>query len=75
MEACKQCKFYKPVPFSKTICTRIPNIRPNTSKVDYFVIPVAFKICKGYFFEHKDSDLYKTKDDLLSADPSGGWDL
>jgi hypothetical protein len=36
--------------------------------VKYFELPLAFKICKGYFFEHKDSDLYKTKDDSLSGE-------
>jgi hypothetical protein len=68
MDQCKQCKFYSGVPFSKSVCKRIPDIKLHTSKVKYFEIPAAFKICKGYFFEHKDSDLYKTKDDSLSGE-------
>jgi hypothetical protein len=68
METCKQCKFYKPGLFTKPTCTRIPNIALRSAKVSYFEIPAAFKICKWYFFEHKDSDLYKTKDDSLSGE-------
>jgi hypothetical protein len=70
MDQCSKCKFYKGgiVPFSKTVCTKIPNVRPHATRVKYFELPLAFKICKGYFFEHKDSDLYKTKDDSLSGE-------
>lgn len=34
-------------------------------KMSFFDIPDAQKICKGYFFEHKHSDLYRSSDESL----------
>ena len=68
MDKCTSCKFYTSVPFWKPTCRKLPDIRLDTHKVKYFELPAAFKICKGYFYEHKDSDLYKTKDDSLCGE-------
>lgn len=65
---CKKCKFYEKPFIGKPICTRISNIRfsPPPPKNLPFKVPEAFKICKGYFFEHSKDDLFKTADDALS---------
>ena len=69
MNQCYRCKFYT-VPFlGKPTCTRISNVRHVDKKNVPFRVPVAFKICKGYFFEHSKDDLYRSLDDALSDDP------
>jgi hypothetical protein len=38
--------------------------------MEKFNMVVSQRICKGYFFEHKDSDLYVSKDASLSSEQS-----
>lgn len=66
---CSKCLFYNKPFFGKAKCKRIPNYNFQKRKMSFFDIPDAQKICKGYFFEHKDSDLYRTSDESLSNEP------
>lgn len=54
---CETCvHYYKVVPFSKPVCRRFSNIELKTKKNKPFKIHEAYKICKGYFYEHKNSN-------------------
>lgn len=66
---CSKCLFYTKTFLSKPKCARISNYNIRTRKMALFKIDEAQKICKGSFFEHKDSDLYKTSDDALCDEP------
>lgn len=66
---CSKCIFYTKPFLSKPKCTRISNYNFQKRKMALFDIPDAQKICKGYFFEHKDSMLYRTSDEALSNEP------
>ena len=56
MDICKTCKFYKSPLMKSPTCTRISDISLITKKNKPMSIPVAFKICKGYFYEKKRDD-------------------
>lgn len=51
MEKCHHCKFYVQHFLGKPTCSRISNVSLVSKKNVPFKVPVAFKICKGYFFE------------------------
>lgn len=55
MDLCKTCKFYT-TPFFKPKCNRISNFHVVKKKNIPFTLEESFKICKGYFFEKKNSD-------------------
>lgn len=61
---CAKCKFYtRPFLVGPPVCTRIGNKgKPPFKVVD------AYKICKGYFFEHE-NELFRFSDDALSDEP------
>jgi hypothetical protein len=64
---CEKCIFYLHNIHGKQ-CTKIRNY--NVQKKKTYKVDLSFgqKVCKGYFFEHKDSDLYSTKDASLSGE-------
>lgn len=59
---CTNCKFYT---WGRK-CNRISNVDLRTKKNKPYKAKDAYKICKGYFFEH---DLFSCADDALSASP------
>lgn len=61
---CEKCIFYTKPLIGGAKCGKISN-HPKSKSMP---LSIAKKICKGYFFEHKDSDLYSTKDASLSAE-------
>ena len=67
---CEKCIFYTKGFWSAPRCTRISNYNIAKKKMEKFNMVVSQRICKGYFFEHKDSDLYLTKDASLSSEQS-----
>ncbi len=62
---CSKCIFYTKHFLGKPKCMRISNYNIQKKKMSFFDIPDAKKICKGYFFEHKHSDLYRSSDESL----------
>lgn len=64
---CTNCKFYTGWWGKK--CNRISNINIRTKKNKPYKAKDAFKICKGYFFEHVNDDLFSCADDALSSSP------
>ena len=63
---CQQCKYYSKPLVGKPVCSRISNFVIPKGKNVPFKVPEAFRICKGYFFEHSKDDLFNTFDDSLS---------
>jgi hypothetical protein len=71
---CEKCTYYKPGGiFTKPACTRIANYNVISKKSKPMKLETSKNICKGYFFEHKDSDLYHTKDASLSSENDPFW--
>ena len=65
MNPCDKCKFYT-WPWGR--CTRISNVNLKTKKNKPYRVKEAYKICKGYFFEHE-NELFSCADDALSDVP------
>lgn len=65
---CEKCIFYTKPLFKSPICTKLRNYNVKTKKLYPVDLSFGQKVCKGYFFEHKDSDLYSTKDDSLAGE-------
>lgn len=63
---CQQCKFYTTHFLGKPTCSRVSNVSVKSKQNVPFRVPQAYQICKGYFFEHAKSDLFRTSDDALS---------
>lgn len=63
---CQKCAFYTKPLFGEAHCTRIRDYNVKTKKATPMKVSLGRKICKGYFFEYNDSDLYPTKDSSLS---------
>ena len=59
---CEKCIFYTKPMIGSAKCTKINN-HPKSKSMP---LPLAQKICKGYFFAY--DDLYPTKDASLSAE-------
>lgn len=65
---CEKCiHIYKPW-VGEPHCTKFRNYNVITKKLIPVKLTFGQKLCKGYFFEHKDSDLYSTKDASLSGE-------
>lgn len=64
---CEKCIFYNKMFWElEPRCERIKSFNVQTKRL--VPVPLSFgqKVCKGYFFEYKDIDLYPTKDSALS---------
>lgn len=63
---CQRCIFYNTRLFVEPVCTKIRDYNVKTKKASPVPVSMGRKICKGYFFEYCDNDLYPTKDSSLS---------
>jgi len=66
MEKCQTCVHYKNFLFTRPICTRISNVELKTQVNKPLKVYEAFRICKGYFYEHEEKCSNVNKDDTVA---------
>lgn len=68
MEKCQTCVHFQNFLFSRPVCRRISNVDLKTRTNRPLKVYEAFRICKGYFYEHRKDAEVKENSECSGSD-------